>query len=259
MLVTTEMGRHGVAKLFAGWADTMVQSYLGGCMGHALVDNEESPAAGAIVVGDFAMAAGRADPALLDIPPHCHPNDALLIVPGSDDWAQCIQARFGADCQSFQRYAIRRQAQFDLPRLRGFANSLPQGYHMTMLDRGLYAQVMATPWAQDFCSLFADCDDYLARGLGVAVFHGRELVAGASSYSVFPGGIEIEIDTREDHRQRGLVTACGARLMLEALERGLYPNWDAADLRSVALAEKLGYQLDHPYLTYRVSLPRAGC
>ncbi|MPM74420.1 hypothetical protein SDC9_121408 [bioreactor metagenome] len=53
-----------------------------------------------------------------------------------------------------------------------------------------------------------------------------------------------------EYRQRGLATVCGARLILEALKRGLYPSWDAFDLRSVALAEKLGYHVDHPYAMY---------
>ena len=48
----------------------------------------------------------------------------------------------------------------------------------------------------------------------------------ASSYTVYRGGIEIEIDTHPDHRRRGLARACGAALMLECLKRGLY-SWDA--------------------------------
>ena len=84
-------------------------------------------------------------------------------------------------------------------------------------------------------------------------------VAGAGSYCVYDGGIEIEIDTREDHRRRGLASACGARLILECLDRGLYPSWDAHDLRSVSLAEKLGYRSAGPYKTYiKVSFREEG-
>ena len=41
-------------------------------------------------------------------------------------------------------------------------------------------------------------------------------MAGASSYTVYDGGIEIEIDTRPDVRRLGLALACGARLILTA-------------------------------------------
>ena len=49
---------------------------------------------------------------------------------------------------------------------------------------------------------------------------------------------------------RGLATACGAQLILTALDRGLYPSWDAYDRRSVALAEKLGlkFRIDNKEL-----------
>ena len=63
----------------------------------------------------------------------------------------------------------------------------------------------------------------------------QELVAGASSYTVYDGGIEIQIDTQLKHRRKGLAAACGAKLILECLERGLYPSWDAHDRRSAAL------------------------
>ena len=77
-------------------------------------------------------------------------------------------------------------------------------------------------------------------------------LAGAASYAVCDGAIEIEIDTRPDFRRLGLATACGGKLILECLQRGLYPGWDAHDRRSLALAEKLGYRLAHPYTAYWV-------
>lgn len=66
------------------------------------------------------------------------------------------------------------------------------------------------------------------------------MVAGASSYSTYDKGMEIEIDTREDHRRKGLAYVCGAKLILEGLEKVLYPSWDAQNKWSVALAQKLG-------------------
>ena len=82
-----------------------------------------------------------------------------------------------------------------------------------------------------------------------------EVLSGASSYSVYDGGIEIEIDTREDCRRRGLAAACAARLILACLDRGWYPNWDAANPASAALAEKLGYRVARAYAAYAVEPP----
>lgn len=102
--------------------------------------------------------------------------------------------------------------------------------------------LLAQGWSRDFCSCFDGPGDFVRRGLGVAALWEGVPVAGASSYIIYEGGIEIEIDTRPDHRRRGLAAVCGAALILMCLERGLYPSWDACDLRSVALAEKLGYR-----------------
>ena len=109
---------------------------------------------------------------------------------------------------------------------------------------------MAESWSRDFCSLFRDFADFQRRGLGVGVVLDGKLVAGAASYSVYCGGIEIQIETHCAYRRQGLATACGAALILDCLDQGRYPSWDAHDLRSVSLAEKLGYRRGDPYWVY---------
>ena len=108
-------------------------------------------------------------------------------------------------------------------------------------------------WAKDLVSQYKDYDTYRGLGLGVVALKDGELVAGASSYSTYNAGIEIEIDTREDHRRKGLAYACGAKLVLECLKKGLYPSWDAQNKWSIALAEKLGYQFSHEYTAYEIT------
>lgn len=95
-------------------------------------------------------------------------------------------------------------------------------------------------------------DLYQEYGLGAIILKDGEPVSGASSYAGYMGGIEVEIDTRKDYRRRGLAYICGAKLILECLKRGWYPSWDAHNVWSVALAEKLGYHLDHEYEAYEV-------
>jgi hypothetical protein len=57
-----------------------------------------------------------------------------------------------------------------------------------------------------------------------------------------------------------LATIACAALILNCLEEGLYPSWDAQNLTSVHLAEKLGYELDHEYTVYEVRLEEIdGC
>ena len=66
-------------------------------------------------------------------------------------------------------------------------------------------------------------------------------------------GLEIEVDTVEEERRKGLATAASAALILRCLDEGLYPSWDAQNMLSVHLAEKLGYEFDHEYTVYEVA------
>ena len=74
-----------------------------------------------------------------------------------------------------------------------------------------------------------------------------------SCYTRYQEGIEIQVDTKNDERRKHLATICCAKLILECLEQGLYPSWDAQNLWSVRLAEKLGYELSHEYIAYEVN------
>ena len=107
-------------------------------------------------------------------------------------------------------------------------------------------------WCQDLVSQFRDYEMYKKLGIGFAVLKGKSLVAGASSYARYREGIEIEIDTKEEFRRNGLAYACGAKLILECLDRGLYPSWDAQNPASAALAEKLGYHFDYEYRAFEI-------
>ena len=69
-------------------------------------------------------------------------------------------------------------------------------------------------------------------------------------------GIEIEVDTVELERRNHLATIVCAALILQCLEEGLYPSWDAQNLNSVRLAEKFGYEFSHEYVAYEVSSER---
>ena len=239
------INRYLLAPLFEGWQETMIWSFLQGHMGFALTDNEAAPTAAQIVVGDFCFFAGQPNADL------AKQAAAPLLIPQDDAWCQVIESVWGDRVQKAQRYAIQKEpGVFDTEKLGMYAASLSDGYTICRIDEEIYRQALKSDWSRDLCSQFADYSDYHTRGLGVAVLHEGQLVAGASSYSIYDDGIEIEIDTKQEHRQKGLATACGASLILECLKRGWYPSWDAHDLRSVALAEKLGYHLEGAYPVY---------
>lgn len=227
------------APLFQGWDKPMISAALQGCMGR--VRTAEGGRSAAAEIGDFAFFAGEPDRAL------ARESAASILVPWDRDWEELLEQVWGDRIVPWTRYAMEPPPVFDRDRLAGYAAALPAGCRLVPVDGALYRQAMAGDWSRDLCALFAGEEDYLDRGLGMAAVWEGELAAGASSYAVCRGGIEIEIDTRPDCRRRGLASACGAGLILACLERGLYPGWDAHDLRSAALAQKLGYRLAGSY------------
>lgn len=239
------MDMEKIAPLFAGWNETMVWSCLQGYMGKAFVDDERCPTAALIETACFGFFAGVPNEALV------RKTTSFLLAARSSDWEPLIESVWGDKFKKFQRYAIKKEPDvFDREKLSRFASALPQDYSMRLIDKEIYTMSAREKWSADLCGQFPTWEDYAKRGIGVGVLHNGALVAGASSYTIYRGGIEIEIDTNPEYRQQSLATACGAKLILECLDRGLYPSWDAHDLRSVALAEKLGYHPDHPYTAY---------
>lgn len=234
-----------IAPLFSGWNETLVWSVLQGHMGYALADDEENPTSAQLVLGDFCFFGGKPSERL------AAQAAAEELVGQSETWNAVFERVWGDRVFRRLRYAIKKEPDvFCRESLRRYSEALPQAYELKLFDETICARSFAEQWSRDFCACFQNCEDFLRRGFGVAILHEGELVSGASSYSVYNGGIEIEIDTKPEYRQRGLATACGAKLIQESLNRGLYPSWDAFDLRSVALAEKFGYHVSHPYPIY---------
>lgn len=244
-----------VAPLFEGWPEYLLRAVLDGEMGEAYAT--QSGAAALLYVADFGFLAGDAQDAqaeeLAQTLPHPERRDTQYWVPRDEAWAGVIRRALGERAREAQRYAIRKDVhRFDEAKLRALAGTLPAGCELRAVDGPCYRMALAEEWSRDLVANFGGEADFLARGLGVVALQGGRLVSGASSYTVYHGGIEVEIDTRADCRRQGLATACGAGLLLACFARGLYPSWDAHSMASVGLAEKLGYVYAHPYTVFEI-------
>ncbi len=243
------------APLFAYWQETMIWSCLQGIMGRIYVDSLEQPSSAMARLGDFCFFAGRPDRDMLGKDVIFDNREFMLLVPQTSGWADLIKAYYGDAAIPAVRYAIKKELDgFDQERLRAIAEGLPDGYQLTMMDEALFYRCREISWCRDWVAQYDTYAFYQRYGLGAVILKDGEPVSGASSYSSYAGGIEVEIDTREDYRRRGLASVCGAKLILECLKRGWYPSWDAQNRWSVALAEKLGYHFDHEYTAIMVSL-----
>lgn len=246
--------KRSIAHLFDGWQETLIWSCLQDCMGTAYADNPTQPQSAKILTGDFCFFAGIPHEGLVRHRPQEAKHSFLIMVPQDEGWAQMIASVYGERAVRRERYATKKEPDiFDREALTKYAAQIPDSCEIRMIDKELFHQIRTLGWAQDLCSQFQDWPDYEARGIGVVAIQDGAIVSGASSYTVYQDGIEIEIDTREDMQRNGFALACGARLILECLDRNWYPSWDAHNQGSLALAEKLGYHFDGSYPVYEVA------
>lgn len=239
--------------LFAGWQETLVWSCLSGVMGDVYADSLDAPASAMALIGDFCFLAGKPmGELILYQRKHCR-KEFVIMVPQNEQWEDAIERVCKEKAKKVMRYATRKETDvFDEKRLRRAVDALPDGYILKMVDETLFWRCKETEWCRDWVSQYNDYSMYQTYGLGAVILKDGEFVSGASSYAGYGSGIEIEIDTREDYRRRGLAYICGAKLILECLKRKWYPSWDAQNKWSLALAEKLGYHFDSAYAAYEV-------
>ena len=242
---------HKIETIFANWEETLIWSCLQNVMGKVLVTNKENPKSACAYVGCFMFFAGEPDKELV----LNKGNGFNIMVPQNELWARLIEECY-PDSKCFTRYAIKKDTKFDVAKLKANLSLLPSGYELKKIDSELYDKCFENPETVDFVSTFGTKEKYLELGRGVVALKDGKIVAGASSYTRYKNGIEIEVDTLESERRNHLATVCCSALILNCLEEGLYPSWDAHNMNSVHLAQKLGYEFSHEYAAYEVSVEK---
>lgn len=241
-----------VELLIKGWEELMVLGCIDEDIGEIYVDSIDKPNSVQFIVGGFYFFAGSPNIELVENIKNSHKNFSIM-TSNNNGWHKLIEGCYINQYKKIKRYAIKKEKDvFDRDKLEGIVKSLNSKYQIKLIDANLYKKVMKEKWSRDLCLNFLSAEDYLNRGIGVIILDGNKIVSGASSYIACKNAIEIEIDTKKEYRRKGLASVVGAKLILECLNKNIYPSWDAANLWSVALAEKLGYHFSHEYIAYEV-------
>ena len=209
-------------------------------MGRVWADHPLKPACAVAAVGDFILCAG--EPGLsathmLRVALQSDDREWIVYAPGK--WADKLPKESTFTQET--RWAFQHDVQPEDARLRALA-TLPAGMTVQLIAGEMIDRCRQEEWSRDFVREFGTDRAYAACGLGVLLMLDGRAVAGASSYVAYPGGIEIQVQTRDGYEGRGLATVASAQLILRAHECGLEVSWDAANPASAHLAEKLGYR-----------------
>jgi GNAT superfamily N-acetyltransferase len=212
-------------------------------MGDAFADNCEDPEAAVLLLNRLQLYVSGGDanhPAAREFFKNL-PEFSMHIFE-SEGWVQLLKEIYPSRLTRTTRYAFSSE-NLNVEHLNSLAGNLPEGYRAESIDQHLAKQLAEeiSEFTEDHMGNFDSPEDFLTRGFGFCILAGEMIVCAASTFVVCEKGIEIQINTRPEHRRKGLATAAAARLILHSLQNGLDPNWDAASPNSASLAEKLGY------------------
>lgn len=248
--------RQAIQSICEESKEVLIRGAMEGTVGRVWVPKLENSSYCLIVVGDFAYLLGLPPrgKGALDLKSQIYESASrAFLYPQNGRWSQWLEEQFLGQTRLVSRYALKKEEHhFDIGMLKQYIATVPKGIRIKRIDDRMYHLALKEEWSRDLCSNFEDERHFRESGFGYVAMKGREIVAGCSAYGASEGMMEIEVDTRKDFRRQGLALACSAAFLLECLEKNLIPNWDAMNLQSVGLAEKLGYVYDKEYQVYQL-------
>lgn len=220
-------------------------------MGLVWADSPGHPRSAVMTVGDFILCGGEAGLSATRMLRTALQSDKRgWLVYAPDAWMDALQKI--APCRLVKRRAFNHRIQPEDAVLHGILAKVPADVAIQPLEGERISWCRGRTWSEDFVSQFTD-EGFAAEGLGMLVFRGGEPVSGASSYVRYPGGIEIQVTTRDDCCGHGYATLASAALILCAHAHGLSATWDSANPVSEHIALKLGYRMEE---LYTIAIPQ---
>ncbi|MCI8392846.1 MAG: GNAT family N-acetyltransferase [Clostridia bacterium] len=219
----------------------MGNSVLDGTMGEAYTDNISNPNFAILIVRKYCFMSGNIGKEDL----HKLIDNKLkqyIIIP-SNSLKNVIEEIFKDNINKLERYSIKKNPIFDKQKLQKYIEKVPEEYHIQSIDNNIAKKIKE----EKFINI---TDNYEKNGIGYCCIYNDEIIGVASSNIFYKDGIEVNIKVKDEYRRRGIATALASKLILKCLEENKSISWDAANLWSVSLAEKLGFEYDSTYNIY---------
>lgn len=228
----------------------MTKTALQGYMGEVLVDNIENPEFAMVLFGRFCFIDGNSNSqklrqALMEL------DDYYKTIIANENLYKIIEDVYKDKYEIDKRYSIKKDTKFNKEKLEELSLTTSNEYKIEKIDENNYKQIKET---NSFSCNITMSQNFEKYGIGFCAKNKNdEIVAVIVSNGIYDDGLEINIKIEENDRHKGLGTALGANMILECLKQNKYPSWDAANIDSVGLAEKLGYEVDSEYRIYKIN------
>lgn len=243
----THKHRLQLARAFASVprVDISIECALQNHMGKAFVDSVHNPQCFLIeqdeffcyVAGDLDTDSGHEFLKSL--------SGGHLLMAGTQGWDDSVKAVFGERLRTITRYSYSSD-QLSLDHLQALASANLHTPNVIKVDAALAG--MNSPYLG--IGAFDSPKDFVTRGIGFCMLKEDTIIGGAYSSLIADNAIEVSIVVDPAHHRQGIASALAAQLLLWCLEHEMSPHWDAANMESCHLAEKLGYNNKAQYTAY---------
>lgn len=239
--------------MFQNWSKNMLRYGLASDLGRIVVSENSETAF--YELGNFLFLAGRLD---ADFWKEYKEKIGLaekILISEDKNWQDYLEKE--QELISFTRYAFSNQASFSRKHLEEKLRKLPSEDQIAPMNQDIYDQLGQKDWSRDLQGDFSCFDDFdQSGGFGFVIIRKEEVIAAVSTGLVYKKAIEVEIATSPVYQRQGLALILGAKMVLESLNRGIFPLWDAHNEASKKIAEKLGYHSLASYPAYEWHVTR---
>lgn len=228
----------------------MAKTALEGYMGEVWVDNIEKPEFSFVFLERLCFIDGNckselAQKSLKEI------DEYYKVIIADEEWFELIEKVYKNNFEISSRYSMKKDTKFNKRNFEKYIEKLDSHYEIRKIDKEMYNRIQET---DSYVTNLGMSEQYEKNGIGFcALNEDEEIIAVITSDGIFNGGIDVNIKVKDTYRRKGIATAISAKMILECISKGLYPSWDAANLNSVGLAQKLGYELDSEYRIYKIN------
>lgn len=226
------------------------RSYTDGIFGEAVIGR----CGAAVIVGDVVELSGcfdrevyervsRIDEAHLFEPPQC--------------WIDGISNMRPVSFRAYQREAFNPIRPQQIGRTVSLApvNLTIDGapVEISAINDSDRKTLLNESWSADLVANTISSEERFPSAFGFIARLNDRVIGGVGCYTVYATGVEVQIDTRDGYRRRGVATELAKRMLVECKDRSLECHWDAMNEESVTLARRVGFEWDRTYWCYEMS------
>lgn len=224
--------------------DTILKEHLGGI----IVDDPDKPTLAQVEYRGSVVYGGDAKHPLAEEMVKDFPiNRGVSSLPKA--WRDLVRSVHGDNITTLERMTFYTQY-LDINHLKKLEQALSSEFEIRKIDIELATKITTTQNSEFPHQMihFNSVEDFVNYGVGYCILTGDKVVSVASSTDMISdNGIDVQIDTHPDFRNRGLATIVCATLLRYCLEHDIEPHWSTTTSDSRRVAEKLGYKYKDKY------------